>query len=208
MFLAGQPCLVVAASPILLVVLPGLHIPIGPVALLVRANGREFGPFPVAAVLLEFSAPTEGLTVGSQSKLVLRARGTAERVGVEVRNTSPEIIQFSHGNAQRLRTSGGEQNIAPVDMKLLAAGNYTVTAKLLPVESGLPDMEAVKQKLLDARKAAFGTWTARLDHVIARVDQSPQDIVQIRADLKQILDDKPVGQLAYLLDSAWRELNP
>jgi hypothetical protein len=206
--LAGQPCLVAAASPVALVVLPGLHIPIGPVNLQVRANGVDLGPLPVTTVLLEISGPAEALTVGSQAKLILHARGTTERLGVEVRNTSPEIIQFVHGNVQRLRTSGGDQNIAQVDMKLLAAGNYAVTAKLIPTDSGMPDMQAIRDKLLDARRAASGTWTVRVDRIIARLDQSPQDLAQIRADLKHLLDDKPDGQLATLLDSAWRELNP
>jgi hypothetical protein len=207
-FLAGQPCLITAASPLALVVLPGLRVPIGPIPLLVRANGRELGPFSVAVISIEFSTPTEGLTAGSQSKLVLLARGTTESLGVEVRNASPEIIQFLHGNAQRLKTSGGEQNIASVDIKSLAEGNYVVTAKLIPTRSGPPDIEAVREKLLDARKAASGSWTARVDHVIAQIDQSPEDIAQVRADLKQILDDKPIGPLAASLNSAWQELNP
>ena len=86
-------------------------------------------------------------------------------------------------------------------MKLLAAGNYVVTAKLIPSSSESPDMGAARQQLLDARKAAFGTWTTRVDQVIALIDHSPQDIAQIRADLKQIIDDKPSGALATSLDS-------
>lgn len=205
-FLADQPCLVVASSPLSLVVLPGLHVPIGPIALRVSAGGRDLGPFPVAAVQLEFTGPAGGLTVGNQSKLVLHVRGATERLAVDVRNGSPEIIQFVHGNVQRLETSGGEQNIASVDLKLLAAGNYIVTARLIPTESGLPDLGAVRQKLLEARTASFGTWTARIDQVIAEMDRTPEDAARVRADLKRILDDRPIGQLASLLDSAWQEL--
>jgi len=50
-------------------------------------------------------------------------------------------------------------------------------------------------------------WTARVDHIIARIDESPHEVAQIRSDLKEILDDKPTGQFASLLDSAWQELN-
>jgi hypothetical protein len=207
-YLGDQPCLVVASSPLSLVVLPGLHIPTGPVPLRIRANARDVGPFPVSMVLLEFSGPAEAVTAGSQTRLILHARGTTEPLDVEVRNASPGIIQFPQGNVQRLRTSGGEQNIVPVDTKLLAAGNYIVTARLIPTMPGQANLAAVRQKLLEARAAAFGTWTARVNHVIARIDESPLDVAQIRADLKQILDDKPTGQFASLLDSAWQELNP
>jgi hypothetical protein len=54
---------------------------------------------------------------------------------------------------------------------------------------------------------ASGNWNSRIDRVIARMDRSQQDVAQIRPELKQILDDKPSGQLASLLDPAWRMLN-
>jgi hypothetical protein len=206
-WLADQACLILASSPLSLVVLPGLHIPIGAVALRVQADGHDLGSFPVAAVVLEFTGPAEAPNAGAQSKLLLHVRGAAERLEVEIRNGSPEVIQLIHGNVQRLRTSGGEQNIAPVDMKLLAAGNYIVTARLVSTGSESPDLGAVRQKLIEARKVASGDWNSSVDRVIARIDRQPEDVAQIRAELKQILDDKPTGQLALLLDSAWRMLN-
>jgi len=132
--LEGQPCLVMASSPVSLVVLPGLHVPIGPIGLKITVGGNDVGPLPVSVVLLEFSGPSETPNAGSQSSLVLHARGTTEPLSVEVRNGSPGVIQFPHGTVQRLMTSGGEENMAPVDLKFLTAGNYTVTARLLPGE--------------------------------------------------------------------------
>jgi hypothetical protein len=137
-FLGDQPCLVVAASPVSLVVLPGPHIPIGAITLRVRADGRDAGPVPVTGVLLDFSGPAEVPTAGAEGKLILRVHGTTEPLAVEVRNASPEIIQLLHGNLQRLGTSGGEQNIAPVELKFLASGNYEVTARLVPTDSASP----------------------------------------------------------------------
>jgi hypothetical protein len=121
-----------ASSPVSLVVLPGLHIPVGPIDLRISAGGNNVGPLPVSAVLLEFSGPVETPNAGSQSMLMLHARGTTERLSVEVRNGSPAIIQFPRGLLQRLMTSGGEENTAAVQLKFLAAGNYMVSARLLP----------------------------------------------------------------------------
>jgi len=87
------------------------------------------------------------------------------------------------------------------------AGNYSVTARLISSESETPDMEAVRQKLFEARKVASGDWNSRIDSVIARIHQPPLDVARIRADVKQMLDDKPTGQLANFLDAAWRMLN-
>jgi hypothetical protein len=89
-------------------------------------------------VLLDFSGPAEVPTAGAEGKLILHVHGTTEPIAVEVRNASPEIIQLLHGNVQRLETSGGEQNIAPVVLKFLASGNYTVTARIVPADSGSP----------------------------------------------------------------------
>jgi hypothetical protein len=94
-------------------------------------------------------------------------------------------------------------------LKLLAAGNYIVTARLVSTEPDSPEMGTVRQrqKLIEARKVAPEKWDSRIDRVIARIDQPQQDVAQIRLELKQMLDDKPTGQLASLLDTAWRLLN-
>jgi hypothetical protein len=41
------------------------------------------------------------------------------------------VIQLAKGNVQRLKTSGGEENSAPVDVKFETGGNYSVSARLL-----------------------------------------------------------------------------
>jgi hypothetical protein len=143
-FLAGQPCLVVASSPVSLVILPGPRIPIGATTLRISVAGHDTGQIPVSAVFLEFSGPMEAPDAGTQGKIILRVHGATERLAVEVRNGSPEIIQLPRGNLQRLATSGGEENIAPVELKFLAPGNYTVTARLIPTDSGPPDVEMIR----------------------------------------------------------------
>lgn len=135
-FLADQPCLVVASSPVSLVVLPEPRIPIGTTTLRVRVAGHDTGQIPVLAVLLEFSGPTEAPDAGAQGTIILHVYGVTERLDVEVRNESPEIIQLPRGNVQHLTTSGGKQNIAPVELKFLAPGNYTVAARLIRATTG------------------------------------------------------------------------
>jgi hypothetical protein len=204
-FLSDQTCLVLASSPVSLVVLPGLHIPIGPINLHVSVAGHDAGLHPVVMVLLEFSGPPEAPSVGAQGKLSVRVRGASERLAVEVRNASPEIIQLSRGNVERVTTSGGERNAAEIEAKFLTSGDYTLTARLIPTDSGLPDLEAARQKLVSARALATGNWAARADRVIRQIDRAPQDIAEIRAELERMLDDKPSGEFAFLVESAWRE---
>ncbi len=59
-YLSDQACLVLASSPVSLVVLPGLHVPIGMIKLRVNVAGHEAEPKPVSMVLLELSGPVAG----------------------------------------------------------------------------------------------------------------------------------------------------
>jgi hypothetical protein len=206
-YLNDDPCLVLASSPVSLVVLPGPRVPVGDVNLHLTVAGIDAGQFPVSAVLLEFSGPTDAVNAGSGGKLILRAHGTTQPLLVEVRNGSPGVIQLSKGNVQRLKTSGGDPNITPVELKFVTGGNYSVSARLVSSDAGLRDLELARRHLTEARKIASGDWPARINQVLLKIDQAPQDLPQIRAELRSLLDDKPAAALASLLNSAWRELN-
>ncbi|MGH9678640.1 MAG: IPT/TIG domain-containing protein, partial [Candidatus Acidiferrales bacterium] len=125
--LGGGQCLVIAASPVSLVILPGPRVPIGTISLHLTVRGGDEKSFPVTSVLLDFSGPAEAPAAGADGKLILHVHGTTEPLAVEVHNASPQIIQLLHGNLQRLGTSGGEENIAPVELKYLAAGDYVIS---------------------------------------------------------------------------------
>jgi hypothetical protein len=206
-YLNGDPCLVLASSPVSLVVLPGPRAPVGDVSLHVTVAGMDAGEYPVSAVLLEFSGPNDAVNAGSSGKLILHAHGTTEPLQLEVRNGSPGVIQLSKGNVQRIKTSGGDENAAPVDVQFVSGGNYLVSARLLPADASLPELDLARSRLAAARKIASGDWPARIDQVLLTMDRAPEDLPQIRAELKSLLDAKPAAPLASLLDSAWRELN-
>jgi hypothetical protein len=206
-YLNGDPCLILASSPVSLVALPGPRVPVGDVNLHVTVAGIDAGQFPVSAVLLEFSGPADAVNAGSTGKLVVRAHGTTESIILEIRNGSPGVIQLSKGNVQHLKTSGGDQNIAPVEVKFVKGGNYSVSARLISSAASLPDLELARKRLTEARKIASGDWSTRIDRVLLKIDQGPRELPQIRAELRTMLDDKPAASLASLLNSAWRELN-
>jgi hypothetical protein len=133
--LNGDPCLVIASSPVSLVILPGPRGLIGDAQLKVVAGGTDAGSFPVSVVALEFTGPSNAVDAGSTGKLILRARGTTLPLIVEVRNGSPGVIRLTQGNVQRIKTSGGEENIAPIDVNFVTDGNYSVTARLISAEN-------------------------------------------------------------------------
>jgi hypothetical protein len=137
-YLNGDPCLVLASSPVSLVALPGPRVAVGKVNLRVTVAGIDAGEFPVSTVRLEFSGPTDAVNAGSTGKIVVRARGTTEPLLLEVRNGSPRVIQLLKGNVQRLKTSGGDQNIAPIEVNFVKDGNYAVSARLVSTDRSQP----------------------------------------------------------------------
>jgi hypothetical protein len=139
-FLNGDPCLVLASSPVSLVALPGPSLPVGDVNLRVTVAGIDAGQFPVSAVLLEFSGPAEAVDAGSTGKLTVTAHGTTEPLLLEIRNGSPGVIQLSDGNVQRIKTSGGDDNAAQFEVKFVTGGNYSVSARLISSVAGSPGL--------------------------------------------------------------------
>ena len=129
--LNGEPCLVVASSPVSLVVLPGPRVPVGDAKLKIVAGGTDVGPLPVTVVALEFSGPSAAVDAGSTGKLILHARGTTLPLTVEVRNGSPRVIRLTQGNVQRIKTTGGEENMATIEVNFVTDGNYFVSARLI-----------------------------------------------------------------------------
>jgi hypothetical protein len=129
--LNGDPCLVVASSPIALVALPGPHVAVGDAQLKISTEGANAGPFAVSVVALEISGPTSAVDAGSTGKLMLHARGTDLPLIVEIRNGSPKVIRLTEGNVQRVKTSGGADNIATVEVNFMTDGNYFVSARLI-----------------------------------------------------------------------------
>ncbi len=133
-FLNGEPCLVLASSPVSLVALPGPNVPVGDIKLHVVVAGAEAGEFPVSAVILEFTGPAGAVSAGSEGTLTLHALGSILPLNVEVRNGSPKVIQLEEGNVQRLKTSGGDQNTAAIEVHFVTAGNYAVSAKFISAD--------------------------------------------------------------------------
>jgi uncharacterized protein (DUF58 family) len=68
--------------------------------------------------------------VGQQTTFTVRVRGTREPVAVEVSDLSPAILRLTGGNPLKLTTSGGEMNEAQFEVVPLAAGKYSIRARL------------------------------------------------------------------------------
>ncbi len=131
--LGGKAALVVAASTIALVVIPAPGLDAGPAQFTVESEGRASGPLPVTLVALELSASKERLAAKESGVLTVRVRGSSEQLIVEVRNLSPDLVALASGAVQQLTTSGGEDNTAQVKMRGVRPGDFSISARLLPL---------------------------------------------------------------------------
>ncbi len=204
--LADRPALVLAASPIALVLFPGPHAVEGPAQLLIEVGGRSPGPVPVTLVSTELTSPKKQLAPKEKGKLSVHVRGTDQRVPLEVRNLTPQVVDLPRGNTQRVISSGGAVNTAEIEMQGLRAGDFSVSVRIVPAATGLPDMEAARQHLLAARALANREWRERVDRVLHSIEHDPQNVSHIQDELEKMLGKKPEGEMGRLIEAAWKEL--
>jgi hypothetical protein len=204
--LGEQPAVVLAASPVSLVVLPGPASLPGPVQFLLTVDGRSPGPVPIRLVTLELVLEKSRLGPGERSRLRVRARGSEERLQVEVRNLTPGVVRLPEGDLQRVTTSGGVDNSIALRVEGIRSGDYSIGLRLIRAAAGLPDTEACRHHLLAARELAPETWRPRVSRVIALLEENPQNALRARNELEKMLAEQPEGEFGRRLEAAWRAL--
>ena len=205
-YLGEKPAAVLAASPVALVVLPAADSPAGPAQLVIEVGGRSPGPFPVRLIAIDLIAAKDRLAAGEKARLGLRVRGTEQPLELEVRNLTPRVVRLTDGDVQRVRTRGGSDNAAAVEMEGVRAGDFSVSARLVRPASGLPDTETAREKLLAARAQAPAALAPRVDSLIALLGESTQNALRVRNELEKMLAETPQGEFGRLLEAAWRAL--
>ncbi len=203
-WLGEQLALVLAASPVALVVQAGPRTPPGGTQLVIEAGGRSPGPVAITVVSVEIFAEKKQLAPKEKGKLTVQALGSEQRLEIEVRNAAPDVVKLPEGaEVLRVRTRGGAQNTVDIDLEGRRAGDFSVSVRLIPPVAGLPDVETARLKLLDARRIAPRGWPARLDVLIERLEKNPQEASKVRNTLEQMLAEKPPGEFGRLLEAAW-----
>lgn len=202
----GQPAIVLAASPVVLLCLTGPKTEPGPAQLAVEIAGRSAGPAPVTLVRLEVTGEKPQLNAGERGHLIARVHGTAEPVEIEVRSLSPSVVRFLGGGVERQTTQGGAQNTATFEMVGIEGGDFSVEARLVLGAQGLPNVSAARQELQAALALAPAGWGPRVEKLIDQLVKHPQDGVKVRDALEKMLAQRPEGEFGRRLEAAWKIL--
>jgi hypothetical protein len=128
----GQPALVLAASPVSLVVLPPLDLGPGPASVEISCAKRQASPLTMTLVALDLEADSSPLKAGEHRMLTVHVRGTAAKIALEAHNLSPDITEVTGGNPARVASSGGAENFAHFDLVARKNGNFLISIRLVP----------------------------------------------------------------------------
>jgi hypothetical protein len=131
-FIAGQPSLVLAASPVSLVVTPGLNAVPGEAVIELSVADKKSKPAVLTLVSLTVEPQAIPIVEGKKNQLVVSVRGTDQKLMLDIENRTPDVIQLAGGNTQRVKSSGGKRNRAVIEMRALQAKGFSVSVKLAP----------------------------------------------------------------------------
>lgn len=195
--LNGQASLVLASSPICLVVLPGPNAQPGSAALSVEAPGTQWSATTIL-VSLEFVPPNPPLNPGQQGELVIRTRGSSEKVGIVVQNRTPEVLRFARGDVQELMTGGGPENLVTVRVQAISSGDFSLSARVATA----PDLASAERYLRAAVPLAPKDSERRLAELAQELKRHPRDRATVRVKVERLAKGTMAGDYQTLLIAA------
>ncbi len=210
--LGNLPALVVAASPVSLVAQPNPRANTGPSELVAGLAAARLPAEAVTVVSLEVVAPTQPLSPGEESAIAVRASGTNQRLLLDVRSMTPEVVNIARGRTDDVPTSGGTPNAAKIKLRVLRAGAYSLNARLAMQDA--TDIEAARQQILAASQLADARWQKSLDQLMRQMlhardnpkDADAQSAARFRQQIERLLHDRPPEPVAGLVRMAGQSL--
>lgn len=202
-----QPAIVLAASPVALVLAPHPQAKPGPAEFRIETGAGKAVTFSTTVVRLEVSADKPQLAPRERGRLTVRAVGTLTRVEIEARNLTPEIVRLRQGELQRVTTRGGLENTATFRLEGRAQGEYQIAVRLMPPPLGQPDTERALRHLIRAIPLAPNEpMRQRILRQVHRLEAHPHDLPRVRDALEVILSEYSEGDFGRHVEAAWKAL--
>jgi hypothetical protein len=129
---AGQPALILASSPLSLVVLPPMGLKPGAAPVAVSCAKNVAPVFQTTFVALELEADSSPLKPAEHRSLTVHVRGTISRIPLEARNLAPDIAELTGGAVVKQASSGGPNNAAQFEVVGRKRGSLLISIRLVP----------------------------------------------------------------------------
>jgi hypothetical protein len=131
----GQPALILASSPMSLVVLPPFETKPGAAAVEISCSKNAAPAFLTTFVALELEADSSPLKPGEHRSLTVHVRGSNSKIALEARNLAPGIAELTGGTVVKQTSSGGMNNTAQFELVGRKQGSFLISIRLVPVVS-------------------------------------------------------------------------
>jgi hypothetical protein len=163
--IAGKQALVLAASPVSLVLLPNPQAEPGSATLVIQPGT---GQVSATLILLDIALepPLSVLPPGKRESIDIRVLGTDAPREVELRNLAPDVLKLRGDNFQRLKTSGGANNAAPLEVQGRRQGDFSLDVRLISavypadIEAAATFLTAAASHADGPTKQLIADWTA------------------------------------------------
>jgi hypothetical protein len=129
--IGGQPALVLAASPMALVVLPSPDAEPGEANVAISCAKHTAAPFAMTFVELALEADTAPLAHAEHRTLKVKVQGSAAKLNLEARNLAPDVADLVGGNPAKQLTSGGADNLAKFEVIGKQKGSFLISIRLV-----------------------------------------------------------------------------
>jgi len=133
--IGGQPALVLASSPLSLVLLPPPEAEPGATTVAISCSKRAGAPFAMTFVELALEADSSPLAHAEHRALRVTVRGSAAKLLLEARNLAPDVADLTGGNPVRQLTSGGTDNATRFEVIGKKKGSFLISIRLISPSS-------------------------------------------------------------------------
>ncbi len=204
--IAEKAILILASSPVQLIVMPPANALPGPASLVMIEGTTEIATKITLVDVASSGSSDAEVRRGKKATILLRVRGIAEPVELAIRDLSPQVAQFPHGNEVRVRTKGGSDNSAVVPLKGISAGSFSFAVNLENT-STTANAPVARDFLEAARKIAPPDVANRLGAILKELRGDNVDVAKVRNGLQEISNKDGSGDFQALIRAACRALD-
>jgi hypothetical protein len=197
----SHSALVLAASPECVVTIAPPGTAPGPASISVSAPGVHWTAS-ATFVSLAFVAPHPALLPGQKGRLAVRVNGSAAKLELVVENTRPAALYFLRGDVQKIRTSGGSNNSASIQVRAVRSGKFSFHARIVPS----PDPSIAARYLQAAAPMATQDLRQKIRKLADRLARHPRKFDSERRDLARVLYQSIPGDFRTLLAAGYAAL--
>lgn len=200
--LGEERALVLAASPKELVILPPPEAEPGAAELNLKIDAKNAS---AQITLIRVEATPPKIPPSKRKKITLRVFGTEARVNLELQNLQPEIVQLANEGDVRLRTRGGRDNSAKIQIEGLRTGEFSFAVRLVPnlEVAGIP---AAHDFLEAAQKIAPAAEKRLFEEILKKLKQKRPNASTVRGELRKLTPEGPSGDYGALIRAAQEAL--